>query len=441
MSNTLEVYHSTAFDGLLSLIPAKYFYDDATQDQWQQKKKSKEESKRNKKAKFNQSVKSNADEYLNSYATAKDVMENKSRQAQEKKEQAEAEEDEESEEKIDKEEIEEPVKVGNNGITEDSEEDDFHLNNNNNLIFDDDGNEIEVEEEETTTKPPKDKKNQKASKVISEEEAKKKQENLAKLKERLEQKINSMREKRKAIGTKAAGAPSSREQILNERKRKAELTKQQKRKHEEMEDEEEEEEEENDSDKSDNSDDEDNEDKSVLFGNITFSDGSQLTSNLSSIRKSADKRKQNGPSNNDIKAHLTKLEKKKQKLDSMTPEERNKQTEKDKWQRVISQAEGIKVKDNEKLLKKALKRKEKKKLKSEIEWRDRKQVVKDTVAARAKRREENLLARKNSKGMKRKDKPKLRKFTGILDKKKNSSSQNKKKRAGFEGSVKSKAKR
>ena len=56
----------------------------------------------------------------------------------------------------------------------------------------------------------------------------------------------------------------------------------------------------------------------------------------------------------------------------------------------MAQAEGIKIKDDEKLLKRALKRKEKKKLKSEIEWKERKQVVKDTVAARAKRREENL---------------------------------------------------
>lgn len=69
--------HSSAFDSLLSLIPAKYFYDDATQDQWQQKKASKAEAKQKKRAKFNPSIKENADEYLNSYATAKDVMENK----------------------------------------------------------------------------------------------------------------------------------------------------------------------------------------------------------------------------------------------------------------------------------------------------------------------------------------------------------------------------
>ena len=106
----------------------------------------------------------------------------------------------------------------------------------------------------------------------------------------------------------------------------------------------------------------------------------------------------------------------------------------------MSQAEGVKLKDDEKLLKKALKRKEKKKLRSEIEWKERQQVVKDTVAARAKRREENLKARKEGKGQKRKNLPKLRKFTGVVNKNKNGQN-NKKKRAGFEGSAKSRSKK
>lgn len=61
----------------MSLIPAKYYYDDATLDQWQQKKKSKKEQKENKKAKFDPDSKNNADEYFNSHTSAKDVMTNK----------------------------------------------------------------------------------------------------------------------------------------------------------------------------------------------------------------------------------------------------------------------------------------------------------------------------------------------------------------------------
>lgn len=106
--------------------------------------------------------------------------------------------------------------------------------------------------------------------------------------------------------------------------------------------------------------------------------------------------------------------------------------------RVNGPSEGIKVKNDEKLLKKALKRKEKQKLKSDVEWRERKQVVKDTISARAKRREANLKARKDNKGKKGKNQVKLRKFTGTVNKSKGG--KDTKKRAGFEGSAKSKNK-
>ena len=51
-------------------------------------------------------------------------------------------------------------------------------------------------------------------------------------------------------------------------------------------------------------------------------------------------------------------------------------------------------------------------MKSEIEWKERKQVVKDTVAARAKRREENLKARRDNKG--KKHQPKLKNSLVLL---------------------------
>ncbi|KAI5910676.1 Ribosomal RNA-processing protein 14 [Candida parapsilosis] len=420
MSNSLEERlkeHSSAFDSLLSLIPAKYFYDDATQDQWQQKKASKAEAKQKKRAKFNPSIKENADEYLNSYATAKDVMENKSQ----KQSATHASEQED----------------GLNGIAQDTSSE-VLITPGTNLIFDDEGNEIASQEHELKKTPKNGSKSKKQQ--LSEEEEAKRRENLAKLKEKLESKINTLREKRKAVGTKATGAPTSREQILAERRRREE-SKLKKRKREEMDDNEDEGDDNDDSGESDDDDEKsDTEDNAVLYGNIAFSDGSQLTSNLSGIRRSAEKKKKQGPANKDIKAHLLKLEKKKRKLENMPSEEQAKQKEKDKWSRVMSQAEGVKLKDDEKLLKKALKRKEKKKLRSEIEWKERQQVVKDTVAARAKRREENLKARKEGKGQKRKNLPKLRKFTGVVNKNKNGQN-NKKKRAGFEGSAKSRSKK
>ncbi|EGW32907.1 uncharacterized protein SPAPADRAFT_54890 [Spathaspora passalidarum NRRL Y-27907] len=412
MVNSLEERlktHSSAFDGLLSLIPAKYYYDDSTKDQWKQKKKSKQDLKQNKRAKLNPETNDDS---------AKDVSDSRANNA------SEIELPKKLPKPITEDEDEDDVEIPDMDVSGDEDDD---IMNDNQLIFDDDGNEVETE-----TYPKQEIQHEKKSKTktLSPEEKQKRDESLSKLREKLASKINTLKEKRKALGTKVSGAPQSREQILAERKRKEELKK---RKHQDLEEE---------SDESDNelsSDEEEQEEssKSVLYGNIVFQDGSQVTSDLTKFRNSAEKKKQKGPANNDLKAHLLKLEQKKKRLATLAPEEQAKQQEKDKWQRVLAQAEGIKVKDDEKLLKKAIKRKEKQKLRSEIEWKDRKQIVKDTVAARAKRREENLKARRENKGKKGKNQPRLKKFTGIVNK----NAQGKKKRAGFEGSAKSNKKK
>ncbi|OJD22010.1 hypothetical protein ACJ73_06651 [Blastomyces percursus] len=61
--------HAQAFDGLLSLIPAKYYYGEDTSDQWQRKKQTKEEARNAKRAKLDP----------NSSKTAKDVMDENAR--------------------------------------------------------------------------------------------------------------------------------------------------------------------------------------------------------------------------------------------------------------------------------------------------------------------------------------------------------------------------
>ncbi|CAK7899181.1 ribosomal RNA-processing protein 14 [[Candida] anglica] len=441
MSKSLEERlqtHSSAFDGLLSLIPAKYYYDDATQDQWQQQKKSKKEIQQNKRAKLDPTSKDNADDYTNSHASAKDVMANKAKVAKKvtlpsahKFKQAvkeEEEEDDDSDVEIPDMDVsdgdeDEEEKEQQQNEAENSESEPF-IKEHTSLIFDDEGNEVVPE---ITGKNSANKSN------VSPEEQKKKDENLAKLRAKLSDKINKLKEKRKAPGTKLPGAPKSRDQILAERKKKDELKRLEKlkRKSEHLDEEEEE------SDSGSESETETASKKDqVLFGNIVFNDGSRVTSDLSRLRNTAEKRKQKGPANNDLKAHLLKLEAKKQRLADLTPEEQAKQKSKDQWQRALAQVEGVKVKDDEKLLKKAIKRKEKQKLKSEIEWRERKQIVKDTVSARAKRREENLKSRRENKGKKSKNQPKLRKFTGTINK----AAAVKKKRAGFEGTAKSKKK-
>lgn len=402
--------HSSAFDGLLSLIPAKYYYDDATQDQWQQKKKAKKEAAKDRMAKLDPDNASSADSYSNGGASAKDVKENRAKAAEQTKKTKE--------------------QLLSSQSKEFTSVDDDLVATSATLEFDDDGNEVGTEQ------PPMKSQTARPKKELLPEELEKKQKRRAELKERLATKINLLKEKRKAPGSKTGGPVKSREQMLAERKRKQESKQERLKRKREEEDEDDAEA----SEKSDaeNDDDVEEEASNVLFGNIQFKDGSRMTSDLKNIRAGIDQKKKKGPANNDIKAHLLKLEAKRRKLDQLSPEERKQAQEHSKWKGLLDQAEGIKVKNDEKLLKKALKRKERQKLKSEIEWKERKQVVKDTISARAKRREANLKARKENKGKKSKNQVKLRKFTGTVNK--NKGGKDNKKRAGFEGSAKTKNK-
>lgn len=395
----------------------------------------------NKRAKLDPTSQEDADDYTNSHASAKDVMDNKSKTAKkvtlpsrDKLPTPVVEEDSDEVEipdmDVDSEDQKDQTEESNEEVS------DSLIQDNTQLVFDDDGNEIAANGSSSNVEKTDNKQNKKTNKKeLSAEEQKKKKENLLKLREKLSSKISTLKEKRKAPGSKT-GVAKSRDQILEERKRKDELRRQEKLKRKlEALDEDEDDDEVSDSDSDDEVD--TKQDKSVLYGNITFNDGSRLTSDLNKVRSTAEKKKLKGPANNDIKAHLLKVEQKKHKLSQLTPEEQLKHKDKDQWQKVFSQAEGVKVKDDEKLLKKALKRKEKQKLRSETEWKERKQVVKDTSSARIKRRDENLKARKENKGKKGKQQPKLRKFTGTVNKFANS----KKKRAGFEGNAKSNGKK
>ena len=440
MSNSLEERlraNSNAFDGLLELIPAKYYYDEQTQDQWKAKKKSKSQAKDDKSKKLDPNSQSEE------VSTALDVMKRREVNAkpvvlpgQRLKEMREAQRQAAA--------AEASKQQKNKKDNEDDDEDDDDLDEREiiKMVFDDEGNamkdsndeesvsEVETEgEKHAAIKEAKKEEHEKQT-----EEAKlKKQRNLDALRAKLQSKIQNMKNKRKAPGAKVDGAPASREAILKQRQYREELRKKRVLP-------------ENDDSDSDNSDIEDDEDviadgpqrkksknddinaDGVIFQNIMFDDGDRATSDLQRIRKNGQGKKK-GPAKNDLKAHLKILEERKSKLASRDELDQIKQKEKDKWQRTMLQTEGIKIKDDEKLLKKAIKRKEAKKRKSEIEWKERKQLVADTKAERVKRREENLQIRKENKGVKRSKQQKMkRKFKGVITPKK---------RAGFEGRLKS----
>ncbi|KAJ5948606.1 hypothetical protein N7454_001913 [Penicillium verhagenii] len=66
--------HAQAFDGLLSLIPAKYYYGEDTSDQWQRKKQTKEQAREAKRAKLDPEA----------AKTAKDIMDENARKRKRK---------------------------------------------------------------------------------------------------------------------------------------------------------------------------------------------------------------------------------------------------------------------------------------------------------------------------------------------------------------------
>ncbi|KAJ5085418.1 hypothetical protein N7532_010189 [Penicillium argentinense] len=159
---------------------------------------------------------------------------------------------------------------------------------------------------------------------------------------------------------------------------------------------------------------------SFSFGRVIFADGQHTDASLSNAR---DQPKSRGPT--DAAAQLKAAEAKKARLAAMTPEERAELEEKDAWLNAKKRAHGERVRDDTSLLKKALKRKETAKKKSEREWKDRLDTVARAKEQKQNKREENLRKRKEEKGNK--------------GGKKKSGGSKKKARPGFEGSFKTKA--
>ncbi|KAF9922689.1 hypothetical protein FBU30_007203 [Linnemannia zychae] len=135
-----------------------------------------------------------------------------------------------------------------------------------------------------------------------------------------------------------------------------------------------------------------------------------------------------------VEAHNEKLA----ALQAVDPEKANAMKEKDTWRKALQLAQGEKVKDDVKLLKKTIKREETFKKKSAKEWGERKSTVKKSKDLKQKKREENIKARIDAaKNKGKKDK------TGDKAKNKGAPKGGKKggkpkARAGFEGKKTSK---
>lgn len=158
---------------------------------------------------------------------------------------------------------------------------------------------------------------------------------------------------------------------------------------------------------------------SFSFGRVAFADGTQMSQDLSYVKDKSGKKR--GPS--DPKGALAKLEAQKRRLAALDADKRKEVLEKETWLAARRRAEGEKVRDDETLLKKAVKRKEKTKKKSEREWADRNEGVKTAQKQKQARREKNIRERKETK------------MAGKAGRKgKGKSPAKKKGRPGFEGS-------
>ena len=152
------------------------------------------------------------------------------------------------------------------------------------------------------------------------------------------------------------------------------------------------------------------------FGRIAFADGTQMSHDLSYEKGAQGKKK----GNTDAKSALVKLEAQKKRIAGMDEEKRKDVLEKEAWLAARRRTEGEKIRDNETLLKKAIKRKDKVKRRSDREWKDRAEGVANAIKDRQKKREDNLRKRREDKMSKGK-------------KKKGGASKKKTNRPGFEG--------
>lgn len=121
---------------------------------------------------------------------------------------------------------------------------------------------------------------------------------------------------------------------------------------------------------------------------------------------------------------LEHLQKRAEKLAALPEEKRKEIEEKERWAKAQERAEGTKVRDDEGKLKKAAKRIEKQKSKSGKEWSERKLEAQKAMDIKIKKRNDNIAARSDARKNKKMGlKPKGDKAAGA----------GKKKRPGFEG--------
>ena len=114
-------------------------------------------------------------------------------------------------------------------------------------------------------------------------------------------------------------------------------------------------------------------------------------------------KRKKGAKGSDLKALLAKAEKRKETLEKLEEESKKKADElktKIRWENALKHAEGVKVKDDPKLLQKTMKKKMKMKETSKRKWDERMNTQKKLQEEKQRLRRQHLAERKEGKGMK-----------------------------------------
>ncbi|GAB7365077.1 hypothetical protein MBLNU230_g5858t1 [Neophaeotheca triangularis] len=134
-------------------------------------------------------------------------------------------------------------------------------------------------------------------------------------------------------------------------------------------------------------------DNNFAFSRLAFDDGTHTDAGMTHL-DAPHKRK--GPQ--DPRTALQAAENKASRIAGYDAEKQADIAEKDLWLNAKKRAHGERVRDDTSLLKKALKRKEKGKSKSEKEWKEREESVRKGKEMKQKKRETNLAKRRDEKG-------------------------------------------
>ncbi|KAF9237168.1 surfeit locus protein 6-domain-containing protein [Melanogaster broomeanus] len=137
-------------------------------------------------------------------------------------------------------------------------------------------------------------------------------------------------------------------------------------------------------------------------GPSTNHDGPLTNVAFSALAGSTSKRSSQLKTSSNPTQALTQIAARKEKLASLPEEKRKIVEERERWAKAEARVDGVKVKDNETQLKKAIKRKEKEKTRSKKTWEERKEQVAASMAAKQKKRSDNIAMRNERRNDKRK---------------------------------------